>query len=129
MTMRSLALAGALMLTTAGAAFAQSHQGGYLGLNPGANVQVSHGLGITHGSGQGGYLGENPGANLTASAAVTPTKGSGEGGYLGMIPGSSSTGQEIVSPNDPAYAANGAPRAGADNDAAAATIEHQHTRG
>jgi hypothetical protein len=112
MTMRSLALAGVLVLTTAGGAFAQSQQGGYLGLNPGANVQVSHGLGITQGSGQGGYLGENPGANATSSAATEPTYGSGEGGYLGMTPGNDKTGQEIVTPNDPAYAANGAPRAG-----------------
>jgi hypothetical protein len=131
MNMRSLALAGALVLTTAGAAFAQSGQGGYLGLNPGANVPVSHGLGITQGSGQGGYLGENPGADQTSSAAAARTQGSGDGGYLGMIPGSNSTGQEMVSPDDPGYGANGAPRAGAPADAAApyAPIEHQHTRG
>jgi hypothetical protein len=98
MTMRSLALAGVLVLATAGAAFAQSQQGGYLGINPGANVTVSHGLGVTQGSGQGGYLGLNPGADQTTAAGATP-HGSGQGGYLGMVPGSSSTGQEIVYPN------------------------------
>jgi hypothetical protein len=96
MNTRSFALAGALLLATATGALAQSHQGGYLGLNPGANVQVSHGLGITQGSGQGGYLGENPGANLTSSGAAAPVHGSGEGGYLGIIPGSTS----VVSPRN-----------------------------
>jgi hypothetical protein len=105
-----IALTGVVLLASAGAAFAQSQQGGYLGLNPGTNVTVSHGIGTNSGSGQGGYLGLNPGANLTASAAATPAKGSGEGGYLGMIPGSTSG---FVAPTDPAYSENGAPRAGA----------------
>jgi len=97
MTMRSLIVAGALLLASAGGAFAQSGQGGYLGIDPGAH-QVAAPSATTWrpGSGQGGYLGIDPGAHLSAAPAATPTQGSGEGGYLGMIPGSASTGQEIV---------------------------------
>ena len=95
MAMRSFALAGALLLATATGAFAQSGQGGYLGINPGANVPVSHRVevaqGSGHGSGQGGYLGLNPGADQTPSRDVAPVHGSGEGGYLGLIPGSTTT--------------------------------------
>ena len=88
MRIRTLALAAALMLTAAGAAMAQSHQGGYLGLNPGKDVPVSHGLGIIKGSGQGGYLGENVGDNLPPPTQPLPREfGSGQGGYLGLIPG------------------------------------------
>jgi hypothetical protein len=86
-------LAGALLLATTGGAFAQSHEGGYLGINPGAHVAVSHGIDQQTGSGQGGYLGLNPGANLTASATTVPAQGSHEGGYLGMIPGAASSQQ------------------------------------
>src|SRR5258706_8646765 len=93
MNTRCLTLAAGLLLATATGAFAQSNQGGYLGLNPGANVPVSHGTGIPQGSGQGGYLGEHPGADLTASRAATPVHGSGQGGYLGLIPGSTGAGR------------------------------------
>jgi hypothetical protein len=81
------AVASAVLLGAAGAAFAQSHQGGYLGLNPGAGVTTAGPVAPAHGSGQGGYLGLNPGAGLTAAGPATPEHGSGEGGYLGMIPG------------------------------------------
>ncbi|MEJ0070057.1 MAG: hypothetical protein WDO24_16565, partial [Pseudomonadota bacterium] len=94
MNTRSIMLAGALLVATAGGAFAQSHQGGYLGLNPGANVPVSHGVEPQVGSGQGGYLGLNPGADLTASASSAPVQGSHEGGYLGMIPGAAEPAQQ-----------------------------------
>jgi hypothetical protein len=94
MNTRSIMLASAILFATAGGAFAQSHQGGYLGLNPGANVAVSHGVAPSVGSGQGGYLGENPGADITASAAVGPVHGSQEGGYLGMIPGATEAPQQ-----------------------------------
>jgi hypothetical protein len=58
------AIVAASLVSTSGA-FAQSHQGGYLGLNPGATTAPS----IVPpppqlGSMQGGYLGKNPGANL-----------------------------------------------------------------
>ncbi len=67
MTTRSLILAGGLLLATTASAFAQSHQGGYLGLNPGAGVPASHGVAVEHGSGQGGYLGIDPGAHVGPS--------------------------------------------------------------
>ena len=52
-------------------ALAQSHQGGYLGQNPGAN-QVATGIAApTRGSGQGGYLGLNPGANLKPAGTAS----------------------------------------------------------
>jgi hypothetical protein len=71
---------------TAGAAFAQSGQGGYLGLNPGKGVGVNTTVAPSpHGSGQGGYLGLNPGANVR-TAQTAPTRGSGQGGYLGANP-------------------------------------------
>lgn len=90
MNMRSFitagALAGALLIGAGGAAFAQSHQGGYLGLNPGAGVTTAAPVAPAQGSGQGGYLGLNPGANLTGSGAGAASHGSGEGGYLGITP-------------------------------------------
>ena len=82
-----LALSGAILLASAGAAFAQSHQGGYLGLNPGAHLTAAGPAVPEQGSGQGGYLGLNPGKDLKAAGPVVPEHGSGEGGYLGMIPG------------------------------------------
>lgn len=81
------AVATTVLLGAAGAAFAQSHQGGYLGINPGAGLAASGPAEPEHGSGQGGYLGLNPGAGLTAAGPALPQHGSGEGGYLGMIPG------------------------------------------
>jgi hypothetical protein len=77
-------MAGALFAS--GGAFAQSHQGGYLGINPGAHLASASAATPTHGSGQGGYLGIDPGARLTESQAVQPEQGSGQGGYLGLTP-------------------------------------------
>ena len=57
------AVASAVLLGAAGAAFAQSHQGGYLGLNPGAGLTAAGPATPEHGSGEGGYLGLIPGAN------------------------------------------------------------------
>jgi hypothetical protein len=81
------AIAGAILLGATGVAFAQSHQGGYLGINPGAGVATVGPVAPVHGSGQGGYLGLNPGAHATAAGPAQPEHGSGQGGYLGMIPG------------------------------------------
>jgi hypothetical protein len=86
-TIAAGAVAGAVLLGATGAAFAQSHQGGYLGLNPGAGLTAAGPVVPTHGSGQGGYLGINPGAGLTAAGPAVPEHGSGQGGYLGMNPG------------------------------------------
>jgi hypothetical protein len=83
-----IALSSTLLLASAGAAFAQSQQGGYLGLNPGAHLTAAGPVVPEQGSEQGGYLGLNPGKNLIAAGPVVPAQGSGEGGYLGMIPGS-----------------------------------------
>jgi len=83
------------LLLTAGGAFAQSGQGGYLGVNPGKNLESASQDPVkpppVRGSGEGGYLGVNPGKNLE-SASQDPVKpppvhGSGEGGYLGLNPG------------------------------------------
>lgn len=83
---RILTVAAALtFFATAGTAFAQSGQGGYLGLNPGKNVGTSVTRTVpAQGSGQGGYLGANPGAGLSAGPAA-PSRGSGQGGYLGRM--------------------------------------------
>lgn len=86
-TIAAGAVAGAVLLGATGAAFAQSHQGGYLGLNPGAGLTAAGPVAPAHGSGQGGYLGIDPGAGLTAAGPAMPEHGSGEGGYLGMNPG------------------------------------------
>ena len=87
MTTRSLILAGGLLLATTVGAFAQSHQGGYLGVNPGAGVPASHGVAVEHGSGQGGYLGIDPGDHVGPSIQAPPAEeGSGQGGYLGNTP-------------------------------------------
>ena len=77
-------VAGALLVS--GGAFAQSHQGGYLGINPGAHPASTGVAAPTPGSGQGGYLGVDPGARLTASRTAQPEQGSGQGGYLGLTP-------------------------------------------
>jgi len=77
-------VAGALLVSSG--AFAQSHQGGYLGVNPGAHLASAGVATPTRGSGQGGYLGVDPGAQLTASQAAQPEQGSGQGGYLGLTP-------------------------------------------
>src|SRR5262249_33418659 len=65
---RTLALAAMLLLGAVPAAVAQSHQGGYLGLNPAhdlaARTTPTEPAPPIHSSGQGGYLGLNVGANL-----------------------------------------------------------------
>jgi hypothetical protein len=86
-TIAAAAVASTVLLGAAGAAFAQSQQGGYLGLNPGGHLTAAGPVVPEHGSGQGGYLGLNPGAHLTAAGPAQPEHGSGEGGYLGMVPG------------------------------------------
>jgi hypothetical protein len=86
---RVLTIAAALaFFGTAGTAFAQSGQGGYLGLNPGKGVGVNTTLAPPqHGSGQGGYLGLNPGADVTTARAQTaPTRGSRQDDYLRSNP-------------------------------------------
>jgi hypothetical protein len=84
---RILTIAAALAFVgTASTAFAQSHQGGYLGLNPGKSVATSAPRATSPGSGQGGYLGKNPGAGVGAAQAAAPRRGSGQGGYLGLNP-------------------------------------------
>ncbi|SRR5258706_2380875 len=83
---RILTVAAALaVFGMAGTAYAQSGQGGYLGLNPGKNVGTSAARSApAQGSGQGGYLGKNPGAGVSAAASeAPPRRGSGQGGYLG----------------------------------------------
>jgi len=59
------AVAAASLALSAGA-FAQSGQGGYLGLNPGGQLAAAPSAVPHPGSGQGGYLGVNPGAGLSA---------------------------------------------------------------
>ncbi len=54
----------------AGAAMAQSGQGGYLGLNPGGHLGTPGAPPPQMGSLQGGYLGKNPGGALQQT---TPT--------------------------------------------------------
>src|SRR5262245_22482826 len=77
MTRRTLALTIALLAASATAALAQSHQGGYLGLDPGGQTATRAAPAApppAHGSGQGGYLGLNNGAHL-APATPEPTTG------------------------------------------------------
>jgi hypothetical protein len=78
MTLRSWALAAALLLATVPAAFAQSHQGGYLGLNPGNDIAARTSplapSPPVQGSGQGGYLGLNNGEHL-GPTVPQPTTG------------------------------------------------------
>ena len=64
------------MMGFAGAAAAQSGQGGYLGLNPGGHLGTPGAPPPQLGSLQGGYLGQNPGGALTArtpASAPGPT--------------------------------------------------------
>ena len=83
------------LLLTAGAALAQSGQGGYLGLNPGKNLESVSQDPVkpppVDGSGQGGYLGEKVGQTLPSASQdpvkPPPVQGSREGGYLGSTPG------------------------------------------
>ncbi len=84
---RSLTIAVTLVFVgLAPAAFAQSGQGGYLGLNPGKQAVTSAARAMPMaGSGQGGYLGKTPGAGLQPATAL-PAHGSGQGGYLGLNP-------------------------------------------
>jgi hypothetical protein len=56
---------------TAGASFAQSGQGGYLGLDPGAHVAPATTVPPQLGSLQGGYLGKNVGQTATPLKPVT----------------------------------------------------------
>jgi hypothetical protein len=65
-----LALLGTATLA-GGPAFAQSQQGGYLGLNPGTHQTASTVAPARVGSGQGGYLGLNAGADLKPAPAET----------------------------------------------------------
>jgi hypothetical protein len=67
-----LAAVAVATLAFSGGAFAQSHQGGYLGLNPGGNLVAAAPAPADVGSHQGGYLGENAGAKL---APATGTAG------------------------------------------------------
>ncbi len=64
-----LALVAVTALGWAGAAFAQSKQGGYLGQNPGPQTATAVPRPADIGSRQGGYLGLNPGANLAPAKA------------------------------------------------------------
>ncbi|MBV8166995.1 MAG: hypothetical protein JO021_09400 [Alphaproteobacteria bacterium] len=64
-----LALVAVTALGWAGAAFAQSHQGGYLGQNPSPQTATAVPRPPDVGSRQGGYLGLNPGANLAPARA------------------------------------------------------------
>jgi hypothetical protein len=100
---RVLTIAAALtFFATAGSAFAQSGQGGYLGLNPGKNVATTTTRPApSQGSGQGGYLGKNPGAGLSAAQAA-PIRGSGQGGYLGRNPGGNPDQRAMRAPGNPA---------------------------
>jgi hypothetical protein len=68
-----LAAAAAATLMFAGGAFAQSQQGGYLGVNPGGHQTASTAAPAPAdvGSGQGGYLGRNPGAKLAPARTAT----------------------------------------------------------
>jgi hypothetical protein len=59
------AVAVASLAVSAGA-FAQSGQGGYLGLNPGGQLAAAPSAQPHPSSQQGGYLGVNPGAGLSA---------------------------------------------------------------
>jgi hypothetical protein len=82
------------LLLAGGVAFAQSGQGGYLGKNPGANLESASQDPVKppplQGSGQGGYLGEQVGENQPSAAQdpvkPPPVEGSREGGYLGIPP-------------------------------------------
>src|SRR3954452_13502853 len=75
MILRRVALVGAVLLATATAALAQSHQGGYLGRKTGSDVATRSGRApAAHGAGQGGYLGLDPGAHLSP-ALPEPTTG------------------------------------------------------
>jgi len=82
--MRKMLLAAtaalAIGLGCSAEALAQSHQGGYLGDNPGTSGQLAAGIAApSRGSGQGGYLGINPGANLKpATSAETDMRSSPE---------------------------------------------------
>jgi hypothetical protein len=69
--MRKLLLAAVAVtaLGWAGGAMAQSHQGGYLGQNPGGQQTAAAPRPADVGSRQGGYLGLNPGANLAPAKA------------------------------------------------------------
>jgi hypothetical protein len=53
--------------------FAQSQQGGYLGLNPGAQQTASTIEAPRAGSQEGGYLGLNAGAKLTTLRPAAPS--------------------------------------------------------
>jgi hypothetical protein len=57
-------------LAFSGGAFAQSHQGGYLGLNPAGNQVAAAPAPSDVGSHQGGYLGENAGSKLAPARAA-----------------------------------------------------------
>jgi hypothetical protein len=88
-----------VLLLGAGAALAQSGQGGYLGEGAGKNLPSVRQDPVkpppVQGSGEGGYLGEGAGKDLPSvrqdPVKPPPERGSGEGGYLGSVPGSNTT--------------------------------------
>jgi hypothetical protein len=89
MTRMAFAISVALLFG-AGAALAQSGQGGYLGENAAKNQSAaSTRTQAPKGSAQGGYLGQNPAANPAPVSKAQPQAqpGSGQGGYLGRAPG------------------------------------------
>src|SRR5260221_11952981 len=70
--MRKIFLAAAVVAALIGGspAFAQGQQVGYLGQNPGGHQAASAAAPTAQGSGQGGYLGLNHGANLEPARVV-----------------------------------------------------------
>jgi hypothetical protein len=65
-----LAVVAAATLALGGTAFAQSQQGGYLGLNPAGHQVAGMPAPADVGSHQGGYLGQNAGGNLAPGRAA-----------------------------------------------------------
>jgi hypothetical protein len=65
-----LAAVAAATLAFSGGAFAQSQQGGYLGLNPAGHQVASTPAPADVGSRQGGYLGQNAGNKLAPAGAT-----------------------------------------------------------
>jgi hypothetical protein len=78
-----LAALAAAVLAYGGSAFAQSHQGGYLGQNPGAHQTASTAAPAPPdvGSHQGGYLGLNHGAKLAPAPTAADDMRSSPGAW------------------------------------------------
>jgi hypothetical protein len=72
-----LALAALAVLALTPTAFAQSQQGGYLGLNPGGQVASQATTPTQPNSQQGGYLGQNPGAAQTPARTASADSATG----------------------------------------------------